>query len=479
MARERTTWMRIAPHLVHPLTCLMPTRQKLSRSRLAMGAALAVNDLLSLDRNRSMDAEKHLPAGRIVSRQELSRLLPGYQENGSTGAAVWHDAQIYNSERLLLEFLLSATREGAVVANYVEATRFLQVDRQVQGVTARDVLTGQQFDIRANMVINCAGAWVEDLLRGVQVRSAYGTSIAMNLMVDKVWSRVAAGLPTRPVDGRMPQILFFVPWHNRTMIGTWHLPWSEAPEKFKITDAVLTKFIDEINSAHPALRFSLADIRHVTWGFLPVSRQDGQSETVRLTRDGVVLDHQHDDRLSGLISVLGVKYTTARAVAEQAVDLAVRKLVVKGKTCQTHTVPIHGGWIGDFKAFLNQALARAPRLLNEDSIEHLVYTHGSEYQHFVQEMLEQPALRERIDPRLPVTAAEVVHAVRQEMALTLADVIQRRTELGALGLPALPVLQKCAQLMACELDWSLDRQQQEIESVVQKYPIRKMERVPA
>lgn len=113
MARERTTWMRIAPHLVHPLTCLMPTREKLSRSRLAMGVALAVNDLLSFDRNRSMDVGKHLPAGSVIPRQELSRLLPGYPLNDSTGAAVWHDAQIHNSERLLLEFLLSADREGA------------------------------------------------------------------------------------------------------------------------------------------------------------------------------------------------------------------------------------------------------------------------------------------------------------------------------------------------------------------------------
>ena len=116
MARERTTWMRIAPHLVHPLDCLMPTRNKLSRSRLVMGTALALNDLLSFDRNRSMDHQKHLKGGSIVSKQKLSHLLPGYDTNGSTGAAVWHDAQIYNSERLLLEFILSSVEEGAIAA---------------------------------------------------------------------------------------------------------------------------------------------------------------------------------------------------------------------------------------------------------------------------------------------------------------------------------------------------------------------------
>ncbi len=479
MARERTTWMRIAPHLVHPLTCLTPTRQKFSRSRMAMGAALAVNDLLSFDRNRSIDAGKHLPAGSVVPRQELSRLLPGYPLNDSTGAAVWHDAQIYNSERLLLEFLLSADREGAVVANYVEATGFVQKDRRIHGVTARDVLSGQVFDIQARIVINCAGAWEEELLQGAGIRSEYATSVAMNLIVDQVWSQAAAGLPSKPVDGRRSQILFFVPWRNRTMIGTWHLPWNDSPEKFKITTAVVEKFIREINSAHPALRLSLDDVHHVTWGFLPVNRQDAHGEPVRLTRDGAVIEHQAKDGRAGLISVLGVKYTTARAVAEQAVDLAMKKLAVKGKKCQTHTIPVHGGWIGDFKAFLSQALARSPRLLNEEIVEHLVYTHGSDYQHFVQETMEQPALREQIDPQQPVTAAEVIHAVRQEMAVTLADVIQRRTELGAAGLPAYPVLQKCARLMGCELGWTTEHQQQEIEAVIQKYPIRKMERVSA
>jgi glycerol-3-phosphate dehydrogenase len=221
------------------------------------------------------------------------------------------------------------------------------------------------------------------------------------------------------------------------------------------------------------------DVHHVTWGFLPVNRQDAHGESVRLTRDGVIIDHQAKDGRAGLISVLGVKYTTARVVAEQAVDLAMKKLAIKGKKCQTHTVPVRGGWIGDFRAFLSQALSKSPRLLDEEIVEHLVFTHGSEYLHFVQEMMEQPALRERIDPQQPVIAAEVIHAVRHEMAVSLVDVIQRRTELGAAGLPAYPALQKCAQLMGCELGWTTEHQQQEIEAVIQKYPIRKVERVPA
>jgi glycerol-3-phosphate dehydrogenase len=386
-----------------------------------------MNDLLSFDRNRTTDSQKHLPAGKVISNQELSRLLPGYDVDGSTGAAVWHDAQIYNSERLLLEFILSAVEQGAEVANYVEAMGFLRQENKILGVHARDVLTGELFEIRAQMVINCAGAWVEQLLEQVDSRCGYATSIAMNLIVDQVWSGVAAGLPSRPEAGRPAQILFFVPWRNRTMIGTWHLPWNQAPDEFKMTEEFVGEFIAACNSAYPSLKLSLDKIQHVTWGFLPVNRGNAHGAPVRLTRDGVVVDHQKKDGLSGLISVLGVKYTTARTVAEQAVDLAVAKLTLKTAKCQTHVKPVHGGQIVDFSAFLRQAIAKTPRHLNEEVIEHLVYTHGSEYRSFVK-ALDEPEMRQRIDPHLPVTVAEVRHAIHHERAITLPDIVQRRTE---------------------------------------------------
>ena len=479
MARERTTWMKIAPHLVHPLTCLTPTRQKLSRSRLALGVALKANDLLSFDRNQLPDVEKHLPKGKIISQRELANILPGYDVGASTGAAVWHDAQVYNSERLLLEFILSAVDTGAEVANYVEAIRFLRHGDRITGVQARDVQSGEVFDIQSRMVLNCAGAWIEGLLEKVSIRSGYATSVAMNIIVDKVWTGAAAGLPSHPADGRLPQILFFVPWRNKTMIGTWHIPWNEPADAFKLNDAIVQVFIDEINSAHPPLELTLEDVRHVTWGFLPVSAEDGHREQVKLTRDAVLIDHEKKDNIPGLISVLGVKYTTARVVAEKAIDLAVDKLNMKPKMCQTSLTPVNGGRIDDFNAFLHQAQAEAADILDAESIEHLVFTYGSEYGNLVGYIKEDPELAERIEPDLPVTAAEVVHAARHEMAITLVDVIQRRTELGAVGLPSITALQACAERMGSELGWSHKRQEQEIDSVMQAYPFDQSERVTA
>lgn len=473
MARERTTWMRIAPHLVHPLTCLTSTRQKLSRSRLALGVALTANDLLSFDRNRLPDPEKHLPSGKLISKSKLADILPGYDVSNSTGAAVWHDAQIYNTERLLLEFILSAVNAGAEVANYVEAIGFLQKGNRITGVKAKDVGSGQVFEIQAKIVLNCAGAWIDNILEKVSLRSEYATSVAMNIVVDQVWSGVAAGLPSQPRNGRLPQILFFVPWRDKTMIGTWHIPWNDAPDHFRLTENIVQNFLDEINSAHPPLGLTLDDVQHVTWGFLPVNKEDASREQVKLTRDGVIIDHQKKDNLQGLISVLGVKYTTARVVAEKAVDMAVDKLAAKTEKCQTHITLVNGGQIENFNALLNQAQVETADLLDNDTIKHLVYTYGSEYRTLAHMIKDQPRLAERIDVNLPVTKAEILHALHHEMALTLADVIQRRTELGAAGLPSIVTLQKCAEFVGNELGWSLERQAQEIESVIQLYPLHK------
>ena len=474
MARERTIWMKIAPHLVHPLTCLMPTWKKLSRSRPVMRAALAATDLLSFDRNLSADPEKFLARGQIVWPGELSNLLPGYDTSTVTGAAVWQDAQVHHTERLLLSFILSATEAGASVANYVEAIAFLRNGSQITGVTARDVQTAETFDIRSRIVMNCTGAWIDDLLGTSRLQSDYATSIAINLIVNQVWSDVAAGLPSRPADGKNPQILFFVPWRNKTMIGTWHIPWHDVPNAFHMSEAVIQDFLDAINSAHPSLRLTHDDVQHVTWGFLPVNKEDAHKKQIRLTRDGVVIDHSKKDGIAGLISVLGVKYTTARAVAEQAVDLAVNKLGAHTTECQTHITQIHGGRIKNFQAFLDQALSKELQQFDKETISHLVYTYGSEYPELVGYNLPQ-----RVNLLSSVIDAEILHAVRQEMALTLLDVIQRRTELGATGLPTLSTLQTCADLMARELGWTLERQQREIDSVVRAYPFRQAERVIA
>jgi len=489
MARERTTWMRIAPHLVHPLACITPTYPKLSRGRLAMGFALTINDLLSYDRNRLPDPGKYLPPGEMITNEECARFLPGLDVSGLTGGVIWHDAQMFSSERLLLEFVLSADQAGAAVANYVEAAGFLHQGKKITGVQARDVLSGSQFNIQSRVTLNCSGAWIDKLLERLGksfTHPNYSASIALNLIIPQVWAGYAVGLPSQPAHRRErtdrkrhSQMFFIVPWRDKSIIGTWHIPWWYPPDEFRLTEGLVQDFIDEVNTAHPGLNLSLEDILHVHWGFLPTEDRGRQGEQVNLVREGTVIDHQAKDSLSGLISVLGVKYTTARAVAEQAVDLATKKLGAEGSECQTHTTPVRGGQIEGFQDYLTRAHALSPEGVSPEIIEHLVYTYGSEHTHLLKYILKQPDLGKRLDPNFPVIRAELVHAVRQEMAQTLSDVICRRTELGATGLPTQETLRTCAELMGKELGWDPSRQSMEIEALIQTYPFKQEERVLA
>jgi glycerol-3-phosphate dehydrogenase len=146
------------------------------------------NDILSFDRNHLVDPEKRLPDGMIVSREELSRFLPHDLALPPGRGLVRRRFTIQRV--LLLEFILSAVDAGAEVANYVEASSFLQRDHRIVGVRAKDFQTGQIFDIQSKLVINCAGAWMDWLLEKAALHSEYATSVAMNVIVDQVWSDV-------------------------------------------------------------------------------------------------------------------------------------------------------------------------------------------------------------------------------------------------------------------------------------------------
>ncbi len=477
MARERSTWMRIAPHLVHPLTCLLPTWESLTHSRLAMRAALSINDLVSLDRNRDLAADKEIPNGTIISNDRLAAMLPGLDTRDFSGAAVWQDAQIQNSERLLLSIVKSALQAGAVAANYVEARSLLVGKDVVKGARARDHLSGDEFDIRAKLTLNCTAAWSERLFSrstGARMATSAVPSLALNLVVNQLWPHYAVGLRSReenhPAGG---QILFFVPWQGYTLIGTRHYPLSAQPDEVTASQDMLADFLAAANSAHPDLNLKLEDIRHVHWGFLPQAPGGRQNGHVKLVREGLVIDHQTQDGVAGIISLLGVKYTTARLTAERGINLALRKLGWPAAACRTAHTPIYGGEVGHFTPFLAaQQEEQAACGYAPEEVERLVKNHGQFYRQILKLCADAPSLRDRLTDSVPVLKAEILHAVREEMAQTLLDVLQRRTELGCAGLPEPEVIAAGADLMANKSGCDEAGRYQEVEQVYQAYPMR-------
>ncbi|MDP2055066.1 MAG: FAD-dependent oxidoreductase, partial [Acidobacteriota bacterium] len=196
--RERRALARILPHLVRPLPFVVPTTRTLKRNALVMRVGLAINDAIGSDRNEGLaDPGTHLPDSQILSKEETLRLNPIIDSKGVTGGAMWYDYQMVSTDRVTLSFLLSAVDAGATAANYVKANRFIREGNRVVGVRAEDSLTGNTFDLRATVVVNCAGPWAASMLTDLPL-AAQGTppprlSRAMNVVTRKVVGSHACG----------------------------------------------------------------------------------------------------------------------------------------------------------------------------------------------------------------------------------------------------------------------------------------------
>jgi glycerol-3-phosphate dehydrogenase len=475
--RERRTLMRIAPHLVHPLPFLLPTYREGVRRRSILAAALFLNDVVSFDRNRNLDAGKCLPPGRTISRAECQRLVPGVEERGLTGAALWYDAQISNSDRLTLSFVLSADDAGARVANYVEATGFLRDGNRVRGITAKDLIGQAEFEIKGRAVLNAAGPWVDRMLDGLEGTSRprfFYFSKAMNLVTRPIVKDVAVG-----VTSKRNQILFVIPWRGLSMIGTKHAVYDGDPDEFEAREEDIQELLDEVNSGYPPAKLRREDVRLVHRGLLPMVPADNKDNKdnnngvapVKLVKQYRIHDHRREG-LEGLVSMVGVKYTTARDVAEKAVTRVFHVLGKKPPPSRTANTPVYGGAIESLSDFLGQETKRTPHGLDEEVVRHLVYTYGSAYRKILAYIDEDPACAQPVKEGAPVLRAEVIHAIREEQATDLASVLLRRTELGSAGHPGDECLRSCATIMAGELNWDDSRTSSEIKQVEEIYRSR-------
>ena len=432
--QERAAFMRIAPHLIHPLPILIPTYGHSLRGKEILSLAVFLNKLVGMQRNQN----KQLLEGRMIARQECLRRVPGLYAKGLTGGVIVYDCQMSNSERLVLAFARSANQAGAELANYVEAVGLLIHGGRVRGIKARDVLSGDEWRIAAKVVVNASGPWVDSVLTRLNGRSLShreSLSKAFNLLINRqLISDSALGVYSQYVFrdrdailNKGSRLVFITPWQNRSLVGTAHLPYAADPDDFQIVEEEIQDFICEINDAYPAAGVTMRDIERVYGGLLPA---DTNSGGVQLLREHQLYDHRKDDHIEGLISVKGVKFTEARYVAEKTVDTVFRKLGSKPAKSQTAFTPLYGGEMEDFEKFVSEETRLRYGELSEDVIRTLVAQYGSAYLEIFK-YREHP--NEAVDAGIDLIKAEVLHGIREEMAQKLADVVSRRTTSWAAG----------------------------------------------
>lgn len=478
-SHERNALLRNAPHLVHPLPIVVPTYGHGLRGKEILRAGLLAYDLITFDRNRGItDPQRRIPPGQIISRQECLKMFPGLEEKGLTGAAIFYDGQMHSPARLAFSILKSAVNVGANATNYLEVTSFLQSGDRVHGIKARDKLTGNELEIQGRVVLNAAGPWAEHLLKlqtGLRLNSELAYSRDAYFVVSrrliKHYALAVQGRTNDPdaILSRGCRHLFIVPWGSYTLIGVWHVVHRGEPDEFTVTEEDLQEFLDEINEAYPPLALTLKDISMWNAGLTLFGDNEAGAENLSYGKRSQIIDHAKDHRVQGLVTLIGVRYTTSRSVAEKAVDLVFKKLGKKPQASTTSDTPIDDGRIECFDDFLRQAITEHTPTLSANVMRSLVYNHGSQYKHVLKYIDEHSTWVETVGAS-KVIKAEVVHSVREEMAQKLGDVVFRRTDLGTGGDPGETALKTCSDLMAAELGWNKNRTHKELEAVRATFP---------
>ena len=472
--RARREWLRLAPHLARPLRFVLPTFGHGTRGPEAMRAALCISDLVSLDRNRGLSADTHLPGSSVWSGPLARAVLSGTRTPGCNGAATWFDAVCLDTERLLLAVVAAAVRGGARVANYMRATGLAVRDGAVCAVRARDELTGQEFEIRTRCVVDAAGACVGEWAgqRGRSgssvlepVEPLFRASLGFNLLTRPLPFKEGVGLsvPRHNESGSGPQTYFILPWNGRALIGTRHLRCAHSERSAAVSRAQVMDFLEDLNGVLGRHRIAGADVVGVYSGLLP-EKSGNTGADVELERAPRIIEHGVGG-IQGVISVVGVKWTTSPPVAKQAV-LAVRRYLHLSGRLRGNSPRL---WNAGSSA---ESAARRRWHLDADSLAHLEATYGPERNCIFSLLDEDESLAARVIADSPVIKAQIVHAARREMAAQLADIVMRRTQLYLSETLDGPALRGCANVAARELRWGeseICAQIMQVESLLQRF----------
>jgi len=436
--KEQKIWLRTAPHLVRPLPFLMPTYGYGARGPLAMLAGITLFRLFSLGRNHHLKPNRQLPTSRVLSKQACLELSPEIDQSGLTGGALWYDAQVEHADRAIMQVAEHASELGAVVCNHIKVVSLLWSQSSVVGAKVKDEVTGIEFEVNAKTVLNAAGPWASEILAPHDdIRTNISLIKSMNLVTNRPAPKVAvavqSSLSSDSVVGNTKRLYFSVPWLNKAVVGTTHFSFSGKPDELTVDHQEIADFIEEINTAYPALKLEAKDILYCYQGLSPEGhsqetnetsnqedREDRKKQNSMQLHESKVIDHSQNHKVEGLVSIFSVKWTTARLVAEQAIDVICKKLGKNDKG-NTGVTPLQD------KLNLPYVLSG----LSDGEITSFCDAH-----------------------------------IEHSMAINLSDVVLRRCNDVVLGSLDFHTLQVVAGHMQARLDWDEEQQKRQLDDLL-------------
>jgi glycerol-3-phosphate dehydrogenase len=436
--KERGIMRQNAPHLVHDLAFVVPNYTWWEAPFYGIG--LKLYDLLA--------GRYGFGASKLLSKEETLERLPALEPDELRGGVIYYDGQ-FDDARLLIHLAMTAADHGAALLNYCPATALLRdEDGYVNGVTARDHESGEDFNLQARIVINATGVFTDSIRRMADpaAEQLVVTSQGIHLVFERSFLKGDTALMVpKTSDGR---VLFVIPWHGHAVAGTTDTPVDEPSLEPRAYEEEI-EFILETATRFFVRPPTRADILAVYVGLRPLVKGDGK--TSALSRDHVI----HVDT-SGLLTITGGKWTTYRHMAEDCVNHAITLGKLPDVDCPTKSLRIHG--------YIENSTALG-------SLE--VYGADAEKIRALAEAT--PSLAARLHPDLPYIAAEVVWAAREEMARSVEDVLARRTRAlflnaNAAIAMAVPVAMLLAAEQGRDQAW-VDSQVEEFTTLAQQYRV--------
>lgn len=430
---ERATLIKLAPHLSHPIALLTPLYSWFGVPYYRAG--LKMYDYLA--------GKKNLAPSRFVSSKAAKKDFPMLKSRRLKGGVLYYDGQ-FDDARMNVGIALTARDKGAVILNHTEVKALLKENKRLTGVQVREALSGEEFAVHADIVINATGPFTDRIRRmeDAACKPILRASSGIHIVLDKRFSPPDTGLLIpKTEDGR---VLFLLPWLGHTLVGTTDNP-AEIQENPRPAEEDIAYILRHLKKYFD-VPVTQKDVLSSWSGLRPLVSDPKAADTARLSRDHVI----HIGPL-GLLTVAGGKWTTYRKMAEDAVTHAVGlgDLPAQGPSL-TETTPIHGA--DGFTVSIGQQLEREYHL-DPDVARHLTRSYGSDAV-AIARLAQQGSLGRRLAEGHPYLEAEVLYGVREEMALNPVDILARRTRLTFLDADAArKALPRVLSLMGGELHW--------------------------
>jgi glycerol-3-phosphate dehydrogenase len=402
----------LCPHLVKPVGFLFPLTEKF-KERTYVGAGLALYDALR-------GFQRALPWHKHLSQKQINEIAPSLRPDIIMGAIKYFDAQV-DDARHTLSVARTAIRHGATIATRVRADSLIREGKRVVGVNARDLVSGELIAIKATATVMCAGIWSDELHAKFDLKAGYHVTMSkgVHIVVPGHAIKSNAGIILKtPVS-----VLFIIPWGDKWIVGTTDTPYTGDRAEPLASQEDVNYIVDQANRVLTP-KLNIKDIIGVYAGLRPLVANNKSSVTTKLSRE-----HTVDRPAPGFVSIAGGKYTTYRIMSRDVIDLAVIELRKLTSESVTEKLPLVGA---DGYFALVQQIDRISEESGLDlpTINHLLNRYGSLISEILEIIKENPSLASKLTPELPYIKAEIYYAASHEGALTVDDVISRRTRIA-------------------------------------------------